>query len=380
MKNAKLLMTICLVALLAAVMALTASAEGYLSIGDVDGDGSVTSADARLALRASVSLENYPEDTSEFYAADADYDGRITSADARLILRASVGLEYLVDFGTMLEDTPDYRIGLDSWWWDTDEDGLPYATVYLVVQNTSDQYEDFSFYNWAVNDCMTPAYGCENEWHLLEPGEATVYCFNIYIFDTPLDFEMIPVGSVSFSFMVSQVKNPMSEMEEYIPIGDGDYRVYDEALLEYAHYEPTYLTTDYDLVNDHCNFVLIDDYYETWVVDDDTETFEFLYKNNSDFEQIVEFELTAINGTSLLNEFGEGVTSSSTVHNNCSGLLFIQLFRDYQDLDDYEYELDRLGLNPRDIVSVEYNLNIYDYYSGDLVFSTPWTITKGNSD
>lgn len=63
------------------------------TLGDVDGSGKIESADARLALRASVGLETLTGDA--FTAADADLDGEITSADARLILRASVGLEDL---------------------------------------------------------------------------------------------------------------------------------------------------------------------------------------------------------------------------------------------------------------------------------------------
>lgn len=59
--------------------------------GDVDMDGYITSADARLALRASVGLENLSEIQSEL--ADYDNDNEISSADARLILRKSVGLE-----------------------------------------------------------------------------------------------------------------------------------------------------------------------------------------------------------------------------------------------------------------------------------------------
>ena len=61
--------------------------------GDVDGDGELTSGDARLALRASVKLEDYAEGSPEFTAADVDRNGVIESSDARLILRASVKLE-----------------------------------------------------------------------------------------------------------------------------------------------------------------------------------------------------------------------------------------------------------------------------------------------
>lgn len=82
--------------LLAVMMILTvipASLSFAETLGDVDGNDSITAADARLALRASVGLETLsPEQTA---AADADFNGTITAADARLILRASVGLETL---------------------------------------------------------------------------------------------------------------------------------------------------------------------------------------------------------------------------------------------------------------------------------------------
>ena len=63
--------------------------------GDVDGDGEVTSGDARFSLRASVGLDILLPGTPAFLAADADGNGLIESADARLILRISVGLEKL---------------------------------------------------------------------------------------------------------------------------------------------------------------------------------------------------------------------------------------------------------------------------------------------
>ncbi len=61
--------------------------------GDVDGDGKLSAADARLALRKSVGLEDYKDGSDEFIACDVDFDGKVSAADARLILRASVGLE-----------------------------------------------------------------------------------------------------------------------------------------------------------------------------------------------------------------------------------------------------------------------------------------------
>ena len=60
-------------------------------VGDADGDGRVTSADARIVLRCSVRLD----DIGKYVFAACDYDGdeAITPADARMILRRSVGLK-----------------------------------------------------------------------------------------------------------------------------------------------------------------------------------------------------------------------------------------------------------------------------------------------
>ena len=62
-------------------------------LGDVDGDGLIKSADARLALRASVKLETLTDE--QLKLADVDCSGDIKAADARSILRAAVGLEEL---------------------------------------------------------------------------------------------------------------------------------------------------------------------------------------------------------------------------------------------------------------------------------------------
>lgn len=75
-------------------------------LGDVDGDGSVTAADARLALRASVNLEHYELGSREFIAADYDRDGTITAGDARMILRTAVDLEPAVYLEDENEPTP----------------------------------------------------------------------------------------------------------------------------------------------------------------------------------------------------------------------------------------------------------------------------------
>lgn len=60
-------------------------------LGDVNKDGRVTAADARLALRISAKLET--ADDIQFLAADVDKNNKITAADARKILRVSAKLD-----------------------------------------------------------------------------------------------------------------------------------------------------------------------------------------------------------------------------------------------------------------------------------------------
>lgn len=59
--------------------------------GDLDGDRNVTSADARICLRASAKLESLPEE--QHLAADIYGDGEISARNARKILRVAARLD-----------------------------------------------------------------------------------------------------------------------------------------------------------------------------------------------------------------------------------------------------------------------------------------------
>ena len=63
----------------------------YAILGDANLDYELTSADARIALRLAVGLEELTPDLLKL--CDVDKNGRVTSADARSILRAAVLLE-----------------------------------------------------------------------------------------------------------------------------------------------------------------------------------------------------------------------------------------------------------------------------------------------
>lgn len=67
-------------------------------LGDIDGDGKLSAADARNVLRASVGLEKYEKGSVLYKAAKVGGGAVISASDARLILRASVRLEDPADW------------------------------------------------------------------------------------------------------------------------------------------------------------------------------------------------------------------------------------------------------------------------------------------
>ncbi len=69
------------------------SEQEIVVMGDADGDGQLSSSDARTALRAAVGLESFNAASPYFRAADVDKDNTVSASDARFLLRASVGLE-----------------------------------------------------------------------------------------------------------------------------------------------------------------------------------------------------------------------------------------------------------------------------------------------
>ena len=66
------------------------SSEDAHAIGDIDGDGTVTSNDALDVLRISVNPDSANDETRKL--ADVDGDGDVTASDALAVLRYSVGM------------------------------------------------------------------------------------------------------------------------------------------------------------------------------------------------------------------------------------------------------------------------------------------------
>ena len=61
------------------------------ALGDVNNDGKVTAADARLVLRMAAKIDSYSDEQIAYL--DLNKDGKITAADARILLRISAKIE-----------------------------------------------------------------------------------------------------------------------------------------------------------------------------------------------------------------------------------------------------------------------------------------------
>lgn len=85
----------------ALLFVFAAAASAAVAHGDVDGNGKVEAADARLALRIAVNLKNEGVENYHPEAADVEEKiGTVDAADARKILRAAVSLDDLTDCHT----------------------------------------------------------------------------------------------------------------------------------------------------------------------------------------------------------------------------------------------------------------------------------------
>ena len=91
----KIISIIISLAMILTSVVFMASAEGTYMNGDVNGDGVIRAADARLALRASAGLITLDE--RQTAAADVNSDALVRANDARLLLRIAAGLDETSD-------------------------------------------------------------------------------------------------------------------------------------------------------------------------------------------------------------------------------------------------------------------------------------------
>lgn len=94
---------ICFACVLVAVFVVFSFTAAAAMRGDVDGNGRLTAADARIVLRIAAKLD-IPDEQLRL-AADVNSSGTVTSADARLILRVSAGIDSFAEEETTVPST-----------------------------------------------------------------------------------------------------------------------------------------------------------------------------------------------------------------------------------------------------------------------------------
>ena len=119
----KLAIAVCALCL-SVVFCVTAFAAADL--GDADGDGQITPADARLVLRIAVQLEEPATDAGD---PDVDGDGSVSPADARYVLRRAVSLDWFFPVEAPFK-APTTGKPLDA------EIDAPFALVYDAGHNS----------------------------------------------------------------------------------------------------------------------------------------------------------------------------------------------------------------------------------------------------
>ena len=74
------------------ILVTSKNRRAYVAVlGDTDGNGIITAADARMALRISVRLDKFAEGDAVLAAADVNGDGVVDLKDALLIRQKNAG-------------------------------------------------------------------------------------------------------------------------------------------------------------------------------------------------------------------------------------------------------------------------------------------------
>lgn len=154
------------------VFAFTAAA---VTLGDVNGDSDRGADDARLALRASVDLENYVPGSPAFTAADTNGNGVIEASDARLILRTSVALEDLPEDPAEVIVSNAFADPVKNW---ADYDGLIARIRAETNRETRTQLMHEAEDMLMATQCIMPLYHY-NTSYLLSSKVTGVYA-NVY--------------------------------------------------------------------------------------------------------------------------------------------------------------------------------------------------------
>ena len=353
MKYLKWFLPLAAATLLFTVFTFSASAAQK---GDVDGDGQITAGDARLTLRLAVGLDYCDDESDTFHTADINADHMITAADARLILRTAVELEYHPDDTIFLALTDDYSIQFENFYWD--EDGIWYT---LLIDNKTDMELEVLFFDDNANGFVFNQYLSSVT---LDPYEISYVDYYIITDDAPAGYEGTPFSYVVIDYMVfgrSLYSDDSSYLgEDVIFVYSGDYN---------GSYYPPYDESAYFYADPDFRIML---YNSSVTYNEDFDTFQLRLMARNDSGQNLHFSIyvTDINGIEISDDqFDTGMYYS--IYSNNSGYLDYPL--EYYYNHDYESILNNYGIQPDEIDSFGFQLNVYDD-DWNLIYSDNWLL------
>ncbi len=197
--------------------------------GDMNENGKLEAADARLILRRSVSLEVFSERQEKI--ADCNADGKITAADARSALRASVGLESLNVFENNVLTNAEFLTMLMA------SVGYGAYETAPYFKNVPASHKDFegvqAAVDWNVLDKKTA----------FEPDkEATVG----YALELAAKIKDVPSGAKLLDGTVDKKAELTKEIAEKIIDKVNEYRLKDTEEKEFESVEVKDTVTEYE--------------------------------------------------------------------------------------------------------------------------------------
>ncbi len=167
--------------------------DGGLLLGDADLDGVVTAGDARIALRASVDLEELTD--LQFLCADFTKDGKVAADDARMILRTSVGLEGDVTPPTE-PDEPTEPVEPDP--------PSEHTHSYVKYACSCGEVQDGHFHDflkeWILANYTTIANG-EYQVDILATYEDGTECATIYAYEPDSDILAVAAVLIAYDYV-----------------------------------------------------------------------------------------------------------------------------------------------------------------------------------
>lgn len=195
----KIISSILLVVMIMSVAVIPCSAA--IRKGDINGDGRISAADARLALRYAAKIESLTAD--QVSAAEVNQDNKITAADARKILRVSAKLETEASLSGELPIIPPHFDELSKAFGATFGSEFDYKkndATYVVFNILTNDFVPLGYINYSEQYQMLENYS--------DPAGKFRYCFRYSI--NALKWICEDVYNVDFTSFVSETDTSYS--------------------------------------------------------------------------------------------------------------------------------------------------------------------------